>query len=401
MLNRLCIHQAGLAVAVALAACAPASAPAPAEEGEPAEGAITTSTGFVCPEPSSRAEVTSTELSLFVWTEYIPQDMVDCFEQVYGVTVNMEMYSSNEEMGAKLDAGGSQYDLIQPTDYYVQVLVRKGQLQTLDHERLPVLATFNPNYLNLSFDPNNEYTLPFQAGTYGIVVDTAVVSAPPTSWADLWKAEFVDAGRMVFLDDSRATIGLTLLTLGYDLNSTNEAELAEAQARLAELAPGVKLWDSDSPKSALIAGDVDLGMIWTGEAFLAQLEKPSIEYIYPSDGVIFWQDNYAIPTDAPHLDAAYAWLNYTMQPDVFWLMLRDFPYTHPSQGALDYAASQTFEVMGPDGSGPYTPQQLHERYMASTVTNTPQEAYANAVRIEDVGDAVSIYDRIWTEIKGE
>ncbi|HRE27437.1 MAG TPA: spermidine/putrescine ABC transporter substrate-binding protein, partial [Anaerolineales bacterium] len=211
----------------------------------------------------------------------------------------------------------------------VPVLIRKGQLQKLDKSRLSILEGLDPNYMDLSFDPGNEYTLPYQAGTDAIIVNTAAVANVPTSWADLWKPEYVDAGRMVFLDDSRVTIGLTLLTLGYDVNTTDEAQLEEAKNRLLELVPGIKLWDSDSPKSALIAGDVDLGMTWTGEAFLAQREVPEIEYVYPSEGALFWQDNYAIPVDAPHVDAAYAWLNYTYQGDVFWLMLRDFPYTNP------------------------------------------------------------------------
>lgn len=387
-----------LAAAVAVAACAPAGAPAPNAD-DAGEAQIVASSGFVCPAADPKVEVTSTELNLFVWTEYIPQDMLECFEKVYGVTVNREEFSSNEELGAKLDAGGAVYDLVQPTDYYVPVLIRKGQLQKLDKSRLSILEGLDPNYMDLSFDPGNEYTLPYQAGTDAIIVNTATVANMPTSWADLWKPEYVDAGRMVFLDDSRVTIGLTLLTLGYDVNTTDEAQLEEAKNRLLELVPGIKLWDSDSPKSALIAGDVDLGMTWTGEAFLAQREVPEIEYVYPSEGALFWQDNYAIPVDAPHVDAAYAWLNYTYQGDVFWLMLRDFPYTNPNKAALDYAATAEFEVLDIDGN-PSTPKAIYEAYMGSPITNVPQDIFANAVRIEDVGDATALYDRIWTEIKG-
>ena len=106
--------------------------------------------------------------------------------------------------------------------------------------------------------------------------------------------------------NSRAVIGATLLTLGYDVNTTDPAQLEEAKAKLKELVPNVKLFDSDSPKSALIAGDVDLGLTWTGEAFLAQQEVPAIQFVYPTEGAILWQDNYAMPVDAPHPDAAYA-----------------------------------------------------------------------------------------------
>lgn len=358
----------------------------------------TTSSGFVCPEPSPRMEVTSTEVNLFVWTEYIPQDMIDCFEMVYGIEVNRDEYSSNEEMYAKISAGGASYDLVQPTDYIVSLMIRQELLEKLDRSKLPNLENLDPNYLNLPFDPNNEYTLPYQAGTDAIVFNSDTVENPPASWADLWKPEY--AGRMVFLDDSRAVIGLTLLTLGYDVNSTDPAQLEEAKNKLAELVPGIKIFDSDSPKTALIGGDADLGMTWTGEAFLAQQEVPAIEYVYPTEGAIVWQDTNAIPAGAPHLDAAYAWLNYTMQGDVFWLMLRDFPFTNPNLAALDYAKDNEMATVDLDGNDT-TLAALYDAYINSPITNTPAEALQNGHRINDVGEALTLYDQIWTEVKGE
>ena len=358
----------------------------------------TTSSGFVCPEPSPRMEVTSTEVNLFVWTEYIPQDMIDCFEMVYGIEVNRDEYSSNEEMYAKISAGGASYDLVQPTDYIVSLMIRQELLEKLDKSKLPNLENLDPNYLNLEFDPNNEYTLPYQAGTDAIVFNSDTVENLPASWADLWKPEY--AGRMVFLDDSRAVIGLTLLTLGYDVNSTDPAQLEEAKNKLAELVPGIKIFDSDSPKTALIGGDADLGMTWTGEAFLAQKEIPAIEYVYPTEGAIVWQDTNAIPAGAPHLDAAYAWLNYTMQGDVFWLMLRDFPFTNPNLAALDYAKDNEMATVDLDGNDT-TLSALYDAYINSPITNTPAEALQNGHRINDVGEALTLYDQIWTEVKGE
>ena len=282
-------------VSAVLAGCGGQSAPS---------GDQPAASDSACPEPNPRMEVTSTEVNLFVWTEYIPQDTIDCFEEVYGIQVNQSEYSSNEEMYAKLSAGGANYDLVQPTDYIVDLMIRQGLLQKFDKERLPVLATLDPNYLDLPFDPGNDYTLPYQAGTDGIIVNTDKVDTLPTSYADLWNPAY--AGRLIMIDDSRAIIGATLLTLGYDVNTTDPAQLAEAQTRLAELVKGVKIFDSDSPKTALIGGDADLGIVWTGESALAQREDPAFQYIYPAEGPIRWQDNYAIPSDAAHLDAAYA-----------------------------------------------------------------------------------------------
>lgn len=348
------------------------------------DGPKVTSTGFVCPVPEFPMEVTSKELNIFVWTEYIPTDMQDCFELVYGIKVNRDEYSANEEMYAKLSAGGSSYDLVQPTDYIVSLMIRQNLLQEFDHNKLPAIKNFDPNYMNFAFDPGNKYTIPYQAGTDAIVYNADAITNVPTSWADLWKPEY--AGKMVFLDDSRAVIGLTLLTLGYDVNTKKPAELDEAKAKLAELVPNIKLFDSDSPKTALIAGDVDLGLTWTGEAFLAQKEKPSIQYVYPTEGAIIWQDNWAMPKEAPHADAAYAWLNYTNQGNIFWMMLRDFPFTNPNQAALDFAKTDH--------------KDLYDAYMASPITNTPVEAIKNSHRIDDVGEALPLYDQIWTEVKG-
>jgi len=179
---------------------------------------------------------------------------------------------------------------------------------------------------------------------------------------------------------------MTLLTLGYDVNTTDPAQLEEAKQKLAELIPNVKLFDSDSPKTALIAGDVDLGIVWTGEAYTANQENPAFTFVYPTEGAVIWQDNWAIPAGAPHPDAAYAWMNYTMQGNLFYLMLRDFPYLNPNLAALEFAKENH-----PD---------LYDPFMASNVTNPPAEAVAMAHRIDDVGDATPLYDKIWTEIKG-
>lgn len=366
---------------MALAACGGGG---PAVTEPPADGPKVTSTGYTCPEAEFPLEVTSKEINIFVWTEYIPVEMIECFELVYGIKVNRDEYSSNEEMYAKVSAGGSNYDLVQPTDYIIALMARQDLLQELDHAKLPVLKNFDPNYLDFEFDPGNKYTIPYQAGTDAIVVNTDAVENVPASWEDLWKPEY--AGKMVFLDDSRAVIGLTLLTLGYDVNTTDPAQLEEAKTKLAELVPNIKLFDSDSPKTALIAGDVDLGMTWTAEALLAQQENPAIVYVYPTEGPILWQDNWAMLKDAPHPDAAYAWLNYTMQGNIFWMMLRDFPYTNPNQAALDYAKANETE--------------LFDAYMASPITNVPADAIKNGHRIADVGEATPLYDDIWVEVKG-
>jgi len=355
-----------------------------------------TSTGYTCPEPEFPTTVTSTELNLFVWTEYIPAEMIECFELVYGVKVNRSEYSSNEEMYDRLSAGGSNYDLTQPTDYVIARMTRQDLLQEFDHAKLPALKNFDPRYLDFEFDPGNKYSIPYLAGTDAIVVNTGAVENIPQSWADLWKREY--AGRMVFPDDSRSVIGLTLLTLGYDVNTTDPLQLAEAREKLYELVPNIRLFDSDSPQTALLAGAVDLGMMWTGEAYLARQANSDIQYIFPTEGVILWQDNWSMLKDAPHPDAAYAWLNYINQPNIFWMVLRDFPYINPNTAAFNFARNNQTKVVGINGKET-TLATLYVAYMASPITSISSAVIKNGHRVVDVGESTRLYDDVWEAVK--
>ena len=336
------------AVSAAPTAAATSTARAPQAAFVSQPSGKKTASGFDCPEPQPKVPVTSKSLNLFVWTEYIPQDMLECYERVYGIKINRSEYSSNEEMYAKLAQGSSQFDLAQPSDYIIGVMIRTGILDQLDKSRLPNLKNIAPKLAHVPGDPTGDFVVPYEAGTESIVYNADKVKDPPQSWKDLWKPEF--AGKMVFADDPRYVIGAVLLAEGKDPNTTQPDDLKAIKPKLVELLKGVKLFDSDSPKSALIAGDVDLGYVFNGEAFLAAKENPAFKYVYPKEGTFLWQDGFGLVKEAPHPDAAYAWMNYMLQPDVFWLMLRDFPYTNPNQAALEYAKSATFKVKDADGN---------------------------------------------------
>jgi spermidine/putrescine transport system substrate-binding protein len=343
-----------------------------------------TSTGFVCPEPNPRVEFESTEINIFTWTEYVPADILDCFGLVYGVDVNVDYFSSNEELYTKVSFGEevNPYDVIHPSDYMIGVLIREGLLQELDASKLPNTKNLD-NGLIAAYGDSVNYVVPYQMGTQAIVYNSETVENPPTSWADLWSSEY--EGRIVSVDDNRVVIGAALLTLGYDVNTTDEAQLEEAKQKLLELMPNIRVFDSDSPKTPLLAGDVDLGIVWNGEAFLAQQENPAFQYVFPSEGSIIFYDGMGIPSKAPHPDASYAWFNYMLQGDLSWLTLVDYPYTSPNAAALEYAKTNQTEV--------------YDAYMASTVTNTPAEEFTNGHEVKDLGAALSLYDEIWTEIK--
>jgi spermidine/putrescine transport system substrate-binding protein len=343
-----------------------------------------TSNGFECPAPSPRMEITSETLNLFTWTEYVPQDIIDCFGLVYEVDVNVSMFSSSEELQAKLTAGeGSNvYDLVHPSDYMVEVFIRTGILQELDKSKLPNLKNLDQSLLT-TYGDSTDYIVPYQLGTDAIVYNSDTVETPPVSWADLWNPEYKN--RIVAVDDPRMMIGVALLVLGYDINSTSEAELDEAKEKLLELKPNIRIYDSDSPKTPLLAGDVDLGVVWNGEAFLAYRENNAMTYVFPTEGTINFYDGLGLPKDAPHPDLAYAWLNYMLQGDVFWLALQDYPYTIPNQAALDFAKENHPEI--------------YQAYIESPITNTPADIFNKGFDVKDVGEFIVKYDEVWTEIK--
>lgn len=363
-------------VVVSMAGCS-ASGGASSQE-------ITSSSGFVCPEPNPRIKIESTSINIYTWAEYVPADVLECFGLVYGIEVNVDFFSSNEELYSKvaLGEGINPYDVIHPSDYMIGVLMREGLLQPLDKSKLPNLVNLNQDLIS-AYGASLDYIVPYQMGTQAIIYNSETVTNPPTSWADLWNPEY--KGRIVSIDDNRVVIGAALLTLGYDVNTTNEAELEEAKQKLLQLMPNIRVFDSDSPKTPLISGEVDLGIVWNGEAFLVQQENPAFVYVYPKEGSIIFYDGMGISPTAPHPDAAYAWLNYLLQGNNNWLTLVDYPYTNPNDAALAYAKENAPEV--------------YQAYMNSNVTNTPAEEFLNGHEVIDLGPALLLYDEIWTEVK--
>jgi len=370
------IHHLGRLVLVAFMLFSVAGCAAKPEEF----AAKITASGFVCPEPNPWVEFESKEIKIFTWTEYVPADIFDCFGLVYGVDVNVDYFSSNEELYSKMSSDS--FDVVHPSDYMIGVLIREKLLQKLDQGKLPNIKNMDASLAGIYGDALN-YLVPYQMGTQAIVYNSETVTNPPTSWADLWRPEYKD--RIVAVDDNRVIIGMALLMLGYDVNSTDETQLAEAKQKLIELKPNIRVFDSNSPKTPLLAGDVDLGIVWNGEAFLAKQENPAFEYVFPEEGSIIFYDGMGIPTNAPHPDISYAWFNYLMQGDVSWLTLIDYPYTNPNQAALAFAKSDHADV--------------YKAYMASPITNTPVEIFANGHEVKDLGDELLLYDAIWTEIK--
>jgi spermidine/putrescine-binding protein len=327
----------------------------------------------------------STTLNLYAWSEYIPQQLLDDFSKKYGITVNYDTYSSNEEMLAKLQAGASGYDVIIPSDYTVSIMIKQNMLEQIDTGQLKNFANLDPRFINRDYDPGNKYTIPYQWGTTGLVYDKTTVPSEPKNWADLWDPAY--KGRLVFLDDEREVIGMALEVLGFDRNSTNATELNQAEQKLIELKPNILKFDSDAPETAIISGEAWAGLVYNGNASLALAEDTNVVYICPTEGCTIWFDNLAIPKGAPHKDAAMLFLDWVLDPQQSILITKEFPYSNPNKAALDLLKTDD--------------PTLYESYTAFSGTNPDETFLANAKPIVDVGEATTLYDSLWTDFKSK
>lgn len=316
------------------------------------------------------------ELNLFGWSEYIPQEVIDGFTKETGIAVNFETFASNEEMLAKLIAGGGNYDLIQPSDYAAEVLVRQKLLAKLDKKLLPNLRHIAPEFTGWPHDPAGDYTVPYMGGTVGIVINTEVVKTPVKGFKDLFHPQFTN--RLVVPNDNREIVSWALRTLGLPINEITPEALARARPLVAEWVQLVKLYDSDSPKTALLNGDVDLGIVWSGEAAQLWNEDKKFRYVLPEEGAHQWLDLLAIPAAARHPAAAHQFIDYLLRPEVSKLISDAFPYTNPNLGARKLL----------------TPEQL-ANYASYPEGATKLEAF------RDIGKAASEIDRMMTDLRSQ
>lgn len=271
------------------------------------------------------------EINLFAWSEYVPQGVIDGFTQETGIKVNYETFSSNEEMLSKLLAGGTSYDVIQPSDYVAEALIKANLLSPIDPEKVPNLKNILPEFLRMPHDPEQKFTVPYMTGTVGIVVNTEKVKEPVRGFKDVFQPKY--ANRIIVVNDNRELVTWALYSLGQGANDLTPRKLARAKPILADWVKLIKIYDSDSPKTALLNGDVDLGVIWSGEAALLYKENKKFQYVIPAEGTHRFVDLLAIPATSKHRDFALLFIDYILRPEVSKQISDAFPYTNPNGAA--------------------------------------------------------------------
>jgi spermidine/putrescine transport system permease protein len=268
------------------------------------------------------------ELHLLCWTEYVPKQVIEKFTQQTGAKVVVENYNSNEQMLEKLRSKPGYYDLVQPSGFYVETLVKQQGLEPLDYQHIPNAKHLDPQFRHLAHDPESSYSVPWLAGTVGIVVNTERVQEPVRTWVDVFNGKH--AGRIVVVDDNREIAAWALASLGMPITNVSPAALEKIVPVLEKWLPQVAVFDADSPKDALLNGKADIGIVWSGEAATLWLKDHKYQYVLPQEGAHMFLDSLAIPKGAPQKALAETFINYCLTPEVSKVISDEFPYTNPN-----------------------------------------------------------------------
>ncbi|MCK3905427.1 ABC transporter substrate-binding protein [Streptococcus suis] len=267
---------------------------------------------------SSKLEADSTQgttdkLVIYNWGDYIDPELLEEFTAETGIQVDYQTFDSNESMYTKIKQGGTTYDLTIPSEYMISKMTEEDMLIKLDKSKIEGLENIDPQFMGLSFDKNNDYSIPYFWGTLGIVYNETMVENPPQEWEDLWSEEYRD--NIMLIDGVREVMGFGLQSLGHSLNSKNPAEIEKAAEHLYNLTPNVKAIVADEIKGYMIQDAAAIAVSFSGEASEMLDGNENLHYVVPSKGSNLWFDNMVIPKTAKNLDGAYAFMSFMLRPE--------------------------------------------------------------------------------------
>jgi spermidine/putrescine transport system substrate-binding protein len=274
-------------------------------------------------------------LTIYNWGDYIDPDLLKQFEQESGIKVIYQTFDSNEAMMTKIAQGGTTFDVAVPSEYAISKMKEENLLLPIDHSKLSNLKYINPRFLNLSFDKENQYSVPYFWGTVGIVYNPKLLGGKEiTSWNDLWDGDL--RNQILLVDGAREVIGMGLNSLHYSLNDTDEAHLQEAKNKLNALTPNVKAIVGDEIKMLLAGEEAAVGVVWSGDASEIMSENDELDYVIPEEGSNLWFDNMVIPKTAKNIEGAHEFINFMLDPEHAAQNAEYVGYSTPNEKALEY-----------------------------------------------------------------
>ncbi len=322
------------------------------------------------------------ELFMYNWSDYVAPANMEAFKAEFGVkNFVYDTFANNDELLAKLAAGSSGYDFACPTAEFIPQMAEEGYIQRLDFSRIPNFQYIDPAVLSQAWDPNNEYHIPKDLGTTGILYRSKIVTEPVTSWREFYDlATGKYSGKVVLVDSAGDVLVMPLKMLGYSLNSTDPKELDEAKKLLLDLAPHVLALDSDTYQDKLSSEEAVLCLGWTGPLveLRANPDTADTKYVVPSEGTLFWMDTWVMMADAPHPNATYAWFDFIERPDVQALETTTTGYATPNLEAKKLVPQEML-----DDPAVFPPEDVMENLEGADPASTD-----NADRLA-----------VWTEFK--
>ncbi len=321
------------------------------------------------------ADLSGTELNLYTWDGMFPQEVLDGFEEKTGIRINYANFDYDEDMLAKLEeTKGGDYDFVIADDYIIDVVRSEGLAQKLDTSKISNWSNINPVYQGQFYDPDNEYTVPYGAGIPLIVYDPELVSVDIKGYKDLWDASLKD--NIALTANYRVIDGITMMMLGYSMNDEDLDHIQEAGDKLLELAPNVRVINDNNTQDLLISGEVGAAFLYTSQVSQAVSQRPDLKVVYPEEGLGFGIMAGFIPSDAPNADAAYAFIEYLLDPEV---------------------SAQCFEY-----TGYYCTNKAADEYISDEMKDLivlPDDAAAGEIVQNVSAEAEDKYNEIWNEFK--
>ena len=272
------------------------------------------------------------ELILYNWAGYMPQPVLDAFTAEFGVKVTYEVYETPEQAVENIQAGQAYYVVVMGNEM-IPALMADGLLAEIDYRNVPNFKNISANFRDLSYDPGNRHSVPFNWGTTGLLVRSDLVAEPVTRWADLWDERY--AGKVAVWPIESELIPIALKSLGYSVNSENPAELEAALERLLELKKNVFFWDLDAPSIVppLLSGEAVIADGWAYDALTGRDENEAIVYVLPAEGTILWGDNFVIPANSPNKRTAELFLNFLLRPEISAQIANELYYANANEAA--------------------------------------------------------------------
>lgn len=311
-------------------------------------------------------------------SDYIDPDLLEQFEEETGIHVDYMVFDSNEAMYMKLTAGGANYDLICPSDYMIERLIKDDMLAEIDYSKVPNASGISDWFWDVSFDPGLKYAVPYMWGTMGIIYNTDYVDEEITSWSSLFDPKYQND--VFMLDSIRDCIGVMLKATGHSLNSHEESDLQEVRDLLIKQKNDgiVQGYLMDEVKDKMVGGEAAMAVTWSGEAMYAIMDNDSLVYVIPEEGSNIWVDCMCILKTSEHYDACLKLIDFLCRHDV---ALANYDYIHyatPIASVYD---------------------EIDEEELANPAVNPTAEERERCEFFHDSMEYIDILNKYWMEIR--